>query len=70
MVLLQLMLAKFRPHPVKESSRPGHQAHETVALGQGNSLRTYSDRCIYVQNGSARGQVRVQVQRDTHSIRP
>ena len=74
MVLLQLMLPKFRPHPAKESCRRDNQVHETVALEQGNSLRTDSDGCIYAQNGSARcdfrGHFRVEIQRDIHSIRP
>ena len=47
-----------------------YQVRGTASLGQGSKLQTDSDRCIYVQNGSARGQVRDEFQRDTHSIRP
>ena len=70
MVMLQLILPKFRPHPVKESSGCGYQAHDTRAPGQGNKFRTDSDRCIYAQNGFSRYDFRVKVQRDTDSNGP
>ena len=70
MVLLQLMLPKFRPHPAKESCRPGYPVHEIAPLGQDSKLRADSDGRIYAQNGSSSCDFRVKIQRDTHSIRP
>ena len=70
MVLLQLMLRKFRPHPVKESCRRDNQIHDRLPTEQGIKFRTDSDRCIYVQMGSARWDVRVWFQRELHTHYP